>query len=124
MYAWEIPFGKIINTTRAAEMKKIVTSSYMMSIHYSSLVLTDRLTIFATLVLFVLTGHKLTAEVSFVMAKFYALLQLMVINLVPVGLVNTSETMISIKRIEVDIFFNLRSKEAMMRITFTGIFTS
>lgn len=102
MYAWEIPFGKIVNNTRIAEMKKIITSSYVMSAFFSSLVCTERVTIFATLALFVLTGNKLTAEVSFVLAKFYSILQLSIINLVPTGLIGTSETIVSIRRIEVN----------------------
>jgi ATP-binding cassette subfamily C (CFTR/MRP) protein 4 len=101
MYAWEKPFNKIVNNTRLAEMKKITITSHIRSIFFSSMVYTERTTLFATLVLFVFAGNNLTAEISFVLATYFNILQLSIIYMMPNGLIAAGEVSVSIKRIEV-----------------------
>lgn len=96
-----MPFEKIVNKTRLAEMKKITATSHVRSIFLSSMVYTERTTLFATLVLFVLTGHHLTADISFVMATYFNILQLSIIYMMPSGLIAVGEASVSIKRIQV-----------------------
>ncbi|OXU22329.1 hypothetical protein TSAR_007649, partial [Trichomalopsis sarcophagae] len=100
MYAWEKPFEKIVNKTRLAEMRKITATSHVRSIFLSSMVYTERTTLFATLVLFVLMGHHLTADISFVMATYFNILQLSIIYMMPSGLIAVGEASVSIKRIQ------------------------
>lgn len=107
MYAWEKPFEKIVNNTRLAEMKKITTTSHVRSVFFSSMVYTERTSLFATIALFVLMGNKLSADVSFVLATYFNILQLSIIYMMPSGLLGAGEASVSIKRIEViSNFFN------------------
>ena len=101
MYAWEKPFEAMVNNTRLAEMRKITATSHVRSIFFSSMVYTERTTLFVTLVLYVLTGNHLDAEVSFVLATYFNILQLSIIYMMPSGLIAAGEASVSIKRIEV-----------------------
>ncbi|KAJ8684206.1 hypothetical protein QAD02_019998, partial [Eretmocerus hayati] len=100
MYAWEKPFEKIVNQTRLAEMKKITATSHVRSFFFSSMVYTERTTVFATLVLFVLSGNTLSADVVFTLAMYFNILQLSIIYMMPNGLIAVGETSVSVKRIE------------------------
>ncbi|KAL7299745.1 hypothetical protein TKK_0007495 [Trichogramma kaykai] len=101
MYAWEKPFELMVNKTRLAEMRKITTTAHVRSLFISSMVYTERTTLFVTLVLFVLVaGRQLTAETSFVLATYINVLQLSIIYMMPSGLIAAGEASVSIKRIE------------------------
>ncbi|XP_014206367.1 multidrug resistance-associated protein 4-like [Copidosoma floridanum] len=100
MYAWEKPFEKIVNKTRQDEMDKITKTSHVRSFFFSSMVYTERLTVFATLVLYVMVGNQLTADISFVLATYFNILQLSIIYMMPHGMIALGEASVSIRRIE------------------------
>ncbi|XP_011505751.1 PREDICTED: probable multidrug resistance-associated protein lethal(2)03659 [Ceratosolen solmsi marchali] len=100
MYAWEKPFSKIVDNIRLAEMKKITITSHVRSLFFSSMIYTERTTLFVTLILYVFAGNHLTAEISFVLATYFNILQLSIIYMMPNGLIAAGEVSVSIKRIE------------------------
>lgn len=101
MYAWEVPFQKIVQNTRLAEMKKIRYAALVKSLFFASIVYLERVSLFMTIVLFVLSGGQLTAEIAFVLAPFFNILQLSTSILFPNAMLFLSETTVSIKRIQV-----------------------
>lgn len=101
MYAWEIPFSKIVSVTRMLEIQKIKFSSYIRAAYLAIIVFTERLILFFTLVMFVLTGNELSADVTYVLATFFNVLQLTTALLFPQALILLGETMVTMNRLEV-----------------------
>ncbi|XP_072762869.1 ATP-binding cassette sub-family C member 4 [Anoplolepis gracilipes] len=100
MYAWEKPFSKIVSVTRALEIKKIKFSSYVRAAYLAIIVFTERLLLYFTLIMFVLSGNYLTADVTYTLATFYNLLQLTAALFFPQALIILGETMVSMSRLE------------------------
>lgn len=100
MYAWEKPFQKIVNTMRSNEMHKIIQSLHVQSVFQSSFCFVERISLFLTLVLYVLSGKKLTADIAFVLATLFNNLQLTASILLPSGIMMLMETGVSVGRIQ------------------------
>jgi len=76
MYAWEKPFNKIVSITRALEIKKIKLSAYVRTTNIATIVFTQRLLLYFTLIMFVLSGNNLNADVTYTLATFFNIIQL------------------------------------------------
>ncbi|XP_036142952.1 multidrug resistance-associated protein 4-like [Monomorium pharaonis] len=100
MYAWEKPFSKIVNVIRELEINKIKFSSYIRAVCLAILVFTQRLSLYFTLITFVLTGNNLTADVTYEMATFFSILELTAAFSFSQALIIMGETMVSINRLE------------------------
>lgn len=70
MYAWEIPFGKIIRHARKLELKIVTKSSYIRGLYVTFNLFTTRIALFCTLLTMALSGQKITAaKVSLLTAQ-------------------------------------------------------
>lgn len=103
MYSWEKPFGKIVAMTRKLEINKIKFSSYVRAAYLAIIVFTERLILYFTLIMFVLTGNDLTADVTYEMATYFNMLQLTAALYFPHALIQLGESMVSLKRLEVHV---------------------
>nr|CAD7428950.1 unnamed protein product [Timema monikensis] len=65
MYAWEIPFSKLVSEARRKEMKELRATSYVRAIIFSFEMLTTRLTLLITILAYVFMGNYVTAEKKF-----------------------------------------------------------
>ncbi|XP_046623147.1 ATP-binding cassette subfamily C member 4-like isoform X4 [Neodiprion virginianus] len=99
MYAWEKPFEFMVSKTRALEMKLIGNTTYLTGIRLSFTVLLEEITLFATLITFVLAGNTLTANSTFVIFTLFAALQLTSATFLPQAIVMARETAVSLERI-------------------------
>lgn len=116
MYAWEKPFSKIVSITRALEIKRIKFSSYVRAAYLAIIVFTERLLLYFTLIMFVLSGNNLSADVTYVLATFFNILQLTAALFFPQALIILGETMVSMNRLEVRhhvCYFELRYKSVL-----------
>lgn len=75
MYSWEIPFQKIVAETRRLEIKQIRYASYVHGISLSAYYFVGRLTLCISIILLVLTGQQITADIVFPMAQYFFILQ-------------------------------------------------
>uniref|UniRef100_A0A1A9WJ70 Multidrug resistance-associated protein lethal(2)03659 n=1 Tax=Glossina brevipalpis TaxID=37001 RepID=A0A1A9WJ70_9MUSC len=100
MYAWEIPFSKMIKHTRHKEMNAIRYVNYIRGILQSFIMFLTRISVFASLVGFVLLGRLLTAEKAFVITAYYNILRTTMTVYFPMGISQFAETLVSIKRIQ------------------------
>ncbi|XP_011704354.1 PREDICTED: multidrug resistance-associated protein 4-like, partial [Wasmannia auropunctata] len=100
MYAWEKPFSKIVSVTRELEIKTIKFSSYVRAAYLAIIVFTERLTLYFTLIMFVLTGNELTADVTYEMSTYFNMLQLTAALYFPHALIMLGESMVSLNRLE------------------------
>lgn len=101
MYAWEKPFSKIVSITRTLEIDKIKFSSYVRAAYLAIIVFTERLILYITLTTYVLSGNQLCADVTYVLASYFNVLQLTTALFFPHALIMIGETSVSIDRLEV-----------------------
>ncbi|XP_073845417.1 probable multidrug resistance-associated protein lethal(2)03659 [Musca autumnalis] len=100
MYAWEIPFGKMVDYARRKEMKAIRYVNYIRGVMGSFIMFISRISIFSSLVGYVLLGHFLTAEKAFVVTAFYGLLRITMTVYFPMAVAQVAETLVSFRRIQ------------------------
>lgn len=101
MYSWEKPFELIVSKVRAVEMKLIGWTSYLKGFYLSVMVFSERVTLYLTLITFVLMGNTLTADVTFVLASLFNLLQSTCAICLPQAIIMAGETDVSLKRLTV-----------------------
>lgn len=75
MYAWEIPFQKMVAAARHMEIKQICYASYIESLGLSSYYFVGRSTIFITTFALFLNGQKITADIIFPFIQYFQILQ-------------------------------------------------
>ncbi|ERL96061.1 hypothetical protein D910_00906, partial [Dendroctonus ponderosae] len=107
MYAWEKPFAKLVDAVRSHqpssstssqfaryEIKSITKTSYMRGIQLSFIMYSTRISIFGSILAYVLLGHNITAEKVFVLTCFYNILRQTMTVFFPsgIGQVRTSRS--------------------------------
>ncbi|XP_017474879.1 PREDICTED: probable multidrug resistance-associated protein lethal(2)03659 [Rhagoletis zephyria] len=100
MYAWEKPFGKMVQYARAKEMYSIRNVNYIRGILQSFMMFMTRCSVFISLVGYVLLGQFLTAEKAFVITAYYNILRNAMTIYFPMAISQYAETMVSMKRIQ------------------------
>ncbi|ALC40251.1 CG7627, partial [Drosophila busckii] len=100
MYAWEIPFEQLVDFARKKEINAIRHVSYIRGILLSFIVFLTRVSIFLSLVGYVLLGAFLTPEVAFVITAYYNILRTTMTVFFPQGISQMAEAMISINRVQ------------------------
>ncbi|XP_071557592.1 ATP-binding cassette subfamily C member 4-like isoform X2 [Temnothorax nylanderi] len=100
MYVWEKPFSKIVSVTRELEIKGNKFSSYVFAACLAITAFTDRLALYFTLIMFVLSGNDLTADVTFVTSTYFIIFKVTVAVSFPLALVKLGESIVSTNRLE------------------------
>ncbi|XP_037922724.1 probable multidrug resistance-associated protein lethal(2)03659 isoform X3 [Hermetia illucens] len=100
MYAWEKPFQAVVAEARRKEVKQIRYASYLRCFYLSTMVFTERSTLFITVAAAALLGSNVTADVVFSMAQFYNILQLVAAIFYPLAVSFGAEALVSIKRVQ------------------------
>jgi len=99
MYAWELPFEKLVASSRASEMSVIRKVNNIRGVLLSFEITLGRIAIFVSLLAFVLTGGELTAERAFCVTAFYNILRRPVTKFFPSGMTQVAELLVSLQRI-------------------------
>ncbi|KAH8278915.1 hypothetical protein KR018_011001 [Drosophila ironensis] len=100
MYAWEKPFGKMVELTRFNEMRCIKQVNYIRGILISFAMFLSRIFISSSLISFVLLGNILNAEKAFFVTAYYNILRRSVTMFFPQGISQFAELLVSIRRLE------------------------
>ncbi|CAH1104964.1 unnamed protein product [Psylliodes chrysocephalus] len=100
MYAWEIPFQKIIKLARKAEIKIITKSSYVRATFMAFNLFTTRLALFCSLLTLVLSGESITASRVYVFSSYFNLLSMTMGAMFVRGISEIAELSVAIKRIQ------------------------
>ncbi|KAL7740941.1 hypothetical protein ACLKA6_014096 [Drosophila palustris] len=100
MYAWELPFEQLVAFARKKEINAIRHVSYIRGILLSFIIFLTRVSIFLSLVGYVLLGTFLTPEVAFVITAYYNILRTTMTVFFPQGISQMAEALISVKRVE------------------------
>ncbi|KAG5877233.1 hypothetical protein JTB14_025356 [Gonioctena quinquepunctata] len=99
MYAWEKPFNHLVSLSRRYEIKSIRTTSYMRGILLSFIMYSTRMSIFVSILAYVLSGYEITAEKVFVLTSFYNILRQTMTVFFPQGISQVAEAKVSIRRL-------------------------
>ncbi|XP_037709040.1 probable multidrug resistance-associated protein lethal(2)03659 [Drosophila subpulchrella] len=100
MYAWELPFQKMVEYIRQKEMNGIRKGQYISSFHLVCKVTLSRVSIFFSLAGYVFLGHFLTPEKAFLITAFYNALKIPMTMFFPIAINYTAQILVSIKRVE------------------------
>ncbi|KAH8232361.1 hypothetical protein KR032_004783 [Drosophila birchii] len=100
MYAWEKPFGKLVELTRFNEMLCIKQVNYIRGILISFALFLSRVFVSSSLIAFVLLGNLLNAEKAFFVTAYYNILRRSVTMFFPQGISQFAELLVSVRRLE------------------------
>lgn len=74
LYAWEIPFHKLVSEARRMEIQQIRHASYVGSLGLSSYYFVGKSTLFIVILALFLNGQKITADIIFPFALYFNIL--------------------------------------------------
>ncbi|XP_012058527.1 PREDICTED: LOW QUALITY PROTEIN: probable multidrug resistance-associated protein lethal(2)03659 [Atta cephalotes] len=100
MYTWENPFSALIQKARKKEVNVIRWVSYIRGVTMSFIMFTTRMSLFITVLAYVLFGYKVTAQKVFVVTAYYNSLRTTMTVLFPQGITQVAEARVSIKRLQ------------------------
>ncbi|XP_058974144.1 ATP-binding cassette sub-family C member 4 isoform X2 [Musca domestica] len=100
MYAWEKPFQNVVKEARRREVKQIRYASYLRGFYLSTMVFTERSTLYITIAAAVLLGSAVSADIVFSMAGYYNIFQLVAAIWYPLAVSFGAEALVSLKRVQ------------------------
>ncbi|XP_028160238.1 probable multidrug resistance-associated protein lethal(2)03659 [Ostrinia furnacalis] len=100
MYAWEIPFQKVVSEKRANELKEIRVASYLRIVFLGFMLFTERSALFITILVFILFGNTMSANVIYPLQQFMSAAQINITLVLPLVLAFTAELFVTIGRIQ------------------------
>ncbi|KAI2473984.1 ATP binding cassette (ABC) transporter subfamily C member [Diabrotica virgifera virgifera] len=99
MYAWETPFAQLVATARRHEIKSLRATAFMRGIFLSFIMYSTRISLFVSILAYVLSGYDISAEKVFVITSFYSVLRQSLTVFFPQGIAQVAEVRISIQRL-------------------------
>lgn len=100
MYTWEKPFAYLVSLARKNEIKQIRSTSFIRGIIGSFIMFTTRISIFISVLAYVLFGNNITAEQVFVLTSYYNILRQTMTVFFPQGIALVAEAQVSINRLQ------------------------
>ncbi|XP_018392367.1 PREDICTED: multidrug resistance-associated protein 4-like isoform X1 [Cyphomyrmex costatus] len=100
MYTWENFFSVLIQKARKKEVNIIQWASCVRGIVKSFIVFITRISLFITILSYILFDYKITAEKVYVITAYYNNLSLIMTAYFPQGITQVAETIVSIKRLQ------------------------
>ncbi|KAJ8734777.1 hypothetical protein PYW08_014027 [Mythimna loreyi] len=100
MYAWEIPFQKVVGEKRADELKEVKTATILRTVFIGFMMFTERAALFFTVLTYVLLGNVMSANVFYPLQQFMSAAQVNITLILPLVLAFTAELVVSIGRVQ------------------------
>ncbi|XP_059049067.1 ATP-binding cassette sub-family C member 4-like [Achroia grisella] len=100
MYAWEIPFQKVVKEKRGNEMRQISIATALRAIFLGFMIFTERTALFITILTFILLGNSMTANVIYPLQQFMNAAQINITLILPLILAFTAELFVSLGRVQ------------------------
>lgn len=63
MYAWEIPFQKVVGQKRKEELKEVKSATMVRTVFLGFMIFTERAAVFITILTYILFGNVLSANI-------------------------------------------------------------
>ncbi|XP_068628826.1 ATP-binding cassette subfamily C member 4-like [Battus philenor] len=100
MYAWEIPFQKVVGQKRKDELKEIKIASILRVIFLGFMIFTEKAALFITVLALILFGNVLTANTIYPLQQFMNAAEFNITLVLPLVLTFVAELMVSLKRVQ------------------------
>ncbi|XP_022822572.1 multidrug resistance-associated protein 4-like [Spodoptera litura] len=100
MYAWEIPFQKVVGQKRAEELKEVKIATILRTVFLGFMMFTERAALFFTVLTYVLLGNVMSANVFYPLQQFMSAAQVNITLILPMVLSFTAELFVSLGRVE------------------------
>lgn len=108
MYAWELPYKKLINSARRLELKALRKTYYIRGFHMIFILFTTRMALFCTmLTIIILYGpDHITAAKIFVITSYFGVIAHMMSQRFTRGITECAEVMVALKRLETFLYLD------------------
>ncbi|XP_050359934.1 ATP-binding cassette sub-family C member 4-like isoform X2 [Nymphalis io] len=100
MYAWEIPFQKVVGLKRKEELKEVEIATIYRTIFLGFMIFTERGAMFISILTYILFGNVLSANVIYPLQQFISAAQLNITFILPLVLSFTAELFVSLRRVQ------------------------
>ncbi|XP_008195764.2 probable multidrug resistance-associated protein lethal(2)03659 isoform X1 [Tribolium castaneum] len=100
MYCWEKPFGQLISLVRRQEMKGIRSRGFILGLMYCFEIFITRVSIFVSVLGFILLEKYITAKTMFTVTAIYAVLRPIITTVFSLAVSSIAEVNVSVKRIQ------------------------
>lgn len=102
MYAWEIPFSKLITYARQMELKIVRKSSYVRALYMTFMLFTTRMAIFCTMLAITLLhgSDQITAAKVFVISSYFSIIAMTMSQMFVRGVAEIAEVLVALKRLQ------------------------
>ena len=102
MYAWEIPFTKLITFARRLELKIVLKNSYVRALYMTFMLFTTRMALFCTMLsIALLYGEEnITASKIFVISAYFNIAAQPMAQMFVRGVAEIAEALVAFKRIQ------------------------
>ncbi|XP_044266059.1 probable multidrug resistance-associated protein lethal(2)03659 [Tribolium madens] len=100
MYCWEKPFGQLISLVRRYEIKRIRNRGFILGLMYCFEIFITRVSIFVSVIGFILLGKYITAKTMFTVTAIYAVLRPIITTVFSLAVSSIAEVNVSVKRIQ------------------------
>ncbi|CAH4030827.1 unnamed protein product [Pieris brassicae] len=101
MYAWEVPFQKVVGEKRADEMVEVKTATILRTIFLGFMTFTERSALFIAILMYTLVfGNVLTANVIYPLQQFIAAAQINITLVLPLVITFIAELLVSFRRVQ------------------------
>ncbi|XP_017068419.2 LOW QUALITY PROTEIN: probable multidrug resistance-associated protein lethal(2)03659 [Drosophila eugracilis] len=100
MYAWEVPFQNMVEYARKKEIKHISRGQIITGFRIACRIILSRVSIFLSLVGYVILEQFLTPEKAFLITAFYNVLKASMTIFFPQAIYQTAQIIVSAKRVE------------------------
>ncbi|XP_038209218.1 multidrug resistance-associated protein 4-like [Zerene cesonia] len=100
MYAWEIPFQKMIAQKRLDELTQVKKATILRSLFLSFMIFTERAALFLAALTYILLGNPLTANVIYPLQQFMSSANFNITMILPMILSLSAELVVSFRRVQ------------------------
>lgn len=123
MYAWEIPFAKLITHARRMELKIVRKSSYVRALYMTFMLFTTRMAIFCTMLSIALLygSDQITAAKIFVISSYFGIIAHTMSQMFVRGVAEIAEVLVAMKRLQTFLEYDEKETKKMIDENKNGI---
>lgn len=102
MYAWEVPFSKLIAMARQMELKVVKSSNYIRAMFMVFQLITQRIMMFSTMLTMALLygTDQITAAKVFKITSYYGILTSILSQIFVRGVAEVAESLVAFRRLQ------------------------
>lgn len=115
MYAWEIPFTKLITFARRSELKIVLKNSYVRALYMTFMLFTTRMALFCTMLSIALMygNENIRASQIFVISAYFNIVAHTMSQMFVRGVAEIAETLVAFKRLQRFLEYDEKKEEGV-----------